>query len=71
MLFRRIAAKPKKAPNSQEPRDLFMTLSPAHKEAIRGKLLQLLPNQSVSNVRHKVGYAIAEIARQYCDEGKP
>ena len=69
VLFRRIAAKSKKT-NSQESKELFLTLSQAHKEAIQAKLLQVLPNESIATVRHKIGYAVAEVARQYCDEGQ-
>ena len=69
VLFRRIAAKPKKTPASAEPKELFLTLSQAHKEAIQVKLLQVLPSESVAGVRHKIGYAVAEVGRQYCDEG--
>ena len=70
VLFRRIAAKPNKAPPATERRELFLTLSQAHKEAIQTKLLQVLPNEKVAQVRHKIGYAVAEVGRQYCDEGR-
>ena len=70
MLFRRIAAKLHKPPGATESKELFLTLSQAHKEAIQARLLQVLPNEAIAGVRHKIGYAVAEVARQYCDEGQ-
>ena len=46
-----------------------MTLKEPQKVAIREKLLQCLENETVANVRNKIGDAVAEIARQYSDEG--
>ncbi|KAL8882256.1 MAG: hypothetical protein Q9198_000720 [Flavoplaca austrocitrina] len=68
VLFRRIATKTRKVPGSEESKDLFSTLQPPHKEAIRQKLLECLQNESLPHVRHKIGDAVAEIARQYSDE---
>ena len=69
VLFRRIAAKTRKLPGTTEAVEIFLSLAQAHKDAIQAKLLQVLPSESLSHVRHKIGYAIAEVARQYCDEG--
>lgn len=49
---------------------MFITLQPPHKEAIRQKLLECLQNEGLPHVRHKIGDAVAEIARQYSDEGE-
>jgi len=69
VLFRRMATKNQKLPNSAEPRELFLSLSQPQKIAIRGKLLLCLQNEGISVVRHKVGDAVAEIARQYAEDG--
>ncbi|KAI1948004.1 importin subunit beta-3 [Ophidiomyces ophidiicola] len=71
VLFRRIAARSVKDPNSTDSRRLFFTLSPDHRIAIRQKLLQALNGESVSNVRNKVGDAVAAIAEQYTESGEP
>ena len=69
VLFRRIATKARKLPGSDESKELFGTLQISLKEAIRGKLLECLQNETLLHVRHKVGDAVAEIARQYTDSG--
>ena len=48
-----------------------MTLQQQQKIAIRSKLLQCLQSESLPHVRNKVGDAVAEIARQYSDDGRP
>lgn len=70
VLFRRVATKSRKAPGSEESKDLFTTLSQPHKDAIRQKLLDCLQNETLPHVRHKIGDAVAELARQYSDEGQ-
>ena len=37
--------------------------------AIRQKLLECLQSESLGVVRHKIGDAVAEVARQYSDDG--
>jgi len=69
VLFRRIASKARKSPGSDDSKELFGTLQNAVKEAIRAKLLECLQNETLLHVRHKVGDAVAEIARQYTDSG--
>jgi CHAD domain-containing protein len=69
VLFRRIATKSRKDPVTNETRELFMTLQVAQKTAIRQRLLECLDTESISQVRNKISDAIAEIARQYTDEG--
>lgn len=58
----------RKPPGSDESKELFLTLQDAQKVAIRQKLLQCLQNEGLPHVRHKVGDAVAEIARQYTDD---
>ena len=47
-----------------------MLLEPAQKVAIRQKLLECLQGERLPDVRHKIGDAVAEIARQYSDNGR-
>ncbi|KAK2743567.1 hypothetical protein FQN55_007165 [Onygenales sp. PD_40] len=70
VLFRRISTRITKVPNSAESRELFFTLSPEQRIAIRQKLLESLGNESLANVRNKIGDAVAEIAGQYADNGE-
>ena len=67
VLFRRIAAKTRKTPDSEEAKELFLALSQQQKLAIRQKLLECFQSEAILLVRHKVGDAVAEIARQYSD----
>ena len=69
VLFRRISTKTRKNPETNVTKELFMTLQEPQKIAIRDKLLQCLENETVANIRNKIGDAVAEIARQYSDEG--
>ena len=69
VLFRRMSTKARKVVNKSDPTELFMTLQEPQQIAIRGKLLQSMQSESTNNVRNKVGDAVAEIARQYSDEG--
>jgi hypothetical protein len=49
---------------------LFLTLIPPQREAIRNKLLQALNSETSATVRNKTADAVAEIARQYTDDGE-
>ncbi|KAK5164699.1 hypothetical protein LTR04_001731 [Oleoguttula sp. CCFEE 6159] len=71
VLFRRISTKPRKEASSDESKDLFMTLQQPQRNVIRSNLLECLAIESVPQVRNKIGDAVAEIARQYTDEGEP
>jgi len=51
-------------------KELFLTLIVPHREAIRNKLLQALNSEASAAVRNKTADAVAEIARQYTDDGK-
>ncbi|KAI9844905.1 MAG: hypothetical protein M1837_005191 [Sclerophora amabilis] len=70
VLFRRIATKTRKDPMSDESKELFLTLEQAEKVEIRQKLLECLNGETLPHVRNKVGDAVAEIARQYTDNGE-
>ncbi|KAI9823298.1 MAG: hypothetical protein M1832_002522 [Thelocarpon impressellum] len=70
VLFRRIATKHRKEPGQEHTRELFLALQPPQKAAIGQKLLQCLSTEALPDVRNKVGDAVAEIARQYSDEGE-
>lgn len=65
-----MATKSQKLPGSDESRELFLTLQPAQKLVIRQKLLQCLQSENIPQIRHKIGDAVAEVARQYADAGK-
>ena len=64
-----MSTKTRKVIGKSDPIDLFMTLQEPQQIAIRAKLLQSMQSESTNNVRNKVGDAVAEIARQYSDEG--
>ena len=69
VLFRRIATKMQKLSGTEESKELFSTLLEAQKVEIRKKLLQCLQDETVPHVRNKIGDAVAEVARQYSDDG--
>ena len=69
VLFRRIATKTRKVAGTEESKELFIALQDAQKVAIRERLLQCLQSEALPQVRHKVGDAVAEIARQYAENG--
>ena len=46
-----------------------MTLPPEARYATQAKLLEALSGEQDTSVRNKIGDAVAEIARQYTDEG--
>ncbi|KAF2666647.1 ARM repeat-containing protein [Microthyrium microscopicum] len=69
VMFRRAATKARKDPQSDQSKDTFWVLPDPQKVAIREKLLEALGTDNTPNVRNKVADAVAEIARQYTDEG--
>lgn len=71
VLFRRIATKTRKDPVTNEAKELFSTLSAEQRLVIREKLVTCLTSESVADVRKKIADAVAEIARQYTDNGMP
>ena len=68
VIFRRIASKTRKVA-SGEQLELFLSIAQDQAYAIREKLLEALSLESVNTVRNKVGDAVAEIAREYSDNG--
>lgn len=69
VLFRRIASKTRKDPVKNEARELFSTLTTDQRLVIRQKLVTCLTTESGTDVRKKIGDAVAELARQYTDNG--
>lgn len=49
---------------------MFLLLTAEARDAIRAKLLECLAGEQINHVRNKISDAIAEIARQYTDNGK-
>jgi CHAD domain-containing protein len=69
VLFRRIATKTRKDPASGDAKEVFSSLPNEQRVAIREKLVACLTSESVTDVRKKIGDALAEVARQYTDNG--
>ncbi|EIT73173.1 armadillo-type protein [Aspergillus flavus] len=69
VLFRRISTKTRKDPVTNEAKELFSTLTGEQRLVIRQKLVTCLTTETVTDVRKKIGDAVAEIARQYTDNG--
>ncbi|KAJ5551339.1 hypothetical protein N7535_000711 [Penicillium sp. DV-2018c] len=70
VLFRRIATKTRKDPVSGDAKEVFSSLPNEQRVAIREKLVACLTSETVTDVRKKVGDALAEVARQYTDNGE-
>ncbi len=68
VIFRRIASKTRKTANS-ETTDMFISLSAEQAIVIRGRLLETLAAETDKAIRNKISDAVAEIARQYSDNG--
>lgn len=58
------------AGENSESKEQFLLLQTEQKVVIRQKLLECLQGESLPQVRHKIGDAVAEIARQYSDNGR-
>ena len=69
VLFRRIATRTRNDPQTNRTMELFLTIPPTERGAIQQKLLQCLQTENAADVRNKTGDAVAEIARQYTEEG--
>ncbi|KAK8243541.1 armadillo-type protein [Phyllosticta capitalensis] len=69
VLFRRISVRNRKDPATDQTKELFLTLPEPQRNAIRAKMLQCLEGEQSSAVRNKIGDAVAELARQYTEEG--
>lgn len=70
VLFRRIATRTRKDPATNEVKELFSTLKPEQRLVIRQKLVDCLTSESLTEVRKKIGDCVAEVARQYTDNGE-
>ena len=70
VLFRRISTRARKDEAQNVTKEVFLLLPEPQRDAIRAKLLQCLTSETSSQVRNKTSDAIAEIARQYTDDGK-
>ncbi|RMD40209.1 hypothetical protein DV735_g4926, partial [Chaetothyriales sp. CBS 134920] len=68
VLLRRQASKTKKV--GDQSTEVFLTLSPDVRAAIRTKLLESLSSEQINHVRNKISDSIAELARQYTDSGE-
>lgn len=51
-------------------KEIFLTLEPNQRDVIRTKLLQSLASETNTPVRNKVSDAVAEVARQYTEDGR-
>lgn len=69
MLFRRIATKTRKDPATGDNKEIFSSLPNEQRIAIREKLVVSLTSETVTDVRKKIGDTLAEVARQYTDNG--
>jgi hypothetical protein len=65
-----MAVKSRKNNVGEGTQDLFFSLQSQVREAIRNTLVEALLGEQDEGVRHKIGDAIAEVARQYSADGK-
>lgn len=70
ILFRRVSTRTRKDPQTGANKELFLSLPQLQRNAIREKLLQCLSTETVQQVRNKIGDAVAEVARQYTEDGE-
>ena len=64
-----MATRTRKVPGSEESVEMFTALQQAEKVAIRQRLLESLQHEKLPQCRHKIGDAVAEVARQYAETG--
>ena len=69
MIFRRIASKSRKS-DKGETVDIFVSLPKDQGAVIRQKLLEILTAETERAVRNKISDAVAEVARQYMENGE-
>lgn len=68
VLFRRMSCRSTKDTASGETKEVFQLLPAPQRAEIRSKLLLAHAQEQKAHVRHKIGDAIAELARQYTDD---
>jgi importin-5 len=68
VIFRRISSKTRKNEKG-ETVEMFVSLSPEQARAIRQKLLETLGSEADRTVRNKISDAVADVARQYAENG--
>ncbi len=68
-MFRRIASKSRKNAAGEQI-EIFLSIPTEQGYVIRDKLLQALGRETVRNIRNKIGDAVAEVAREYSDNGR-
>lgn len=54
----------------RDSKEQFLLLQTQQQVVIRQKLVECLQTESLPQVRHKIGDAVAEVARQYSDNGR-
>ncbi|KAH6668610.1 importin subunit beta-3 [Plectosphaerella plurivora] len=69
VIFRRIASKTRKTERGDNV-DLFFSLAKDQAAMIRQKLLETMAADIDRSVRHKISDAVAEVARQYIENGE-
>ena len=70
-MFRKMSTKTRRvATEDSESKEQFLLLQVQQKHFIRQKLLECFQGEILPHVRHKIGDAVAEIARQYADDGR-
>ncbi|KAH7350072.1 importin subunit beta-3 [Plectosphaerella cucumerina] len=69
VIFRRIASKTRKTERGDNV-DLFLSLAKDQAAMIRQKLLETMAADIDRSVRHKISDAVAEVARQYTENGE-
>lgn len=70
VLFRRMATKTRKDSDEDATTELFLSIQPQAQQTARQKMLECLLEEKVTHVRDKIGDGVAEIARQYSDNGE-
>lgn len=69
VIFRRIASKSRKN-DKGETVDIFVSLPKDQAAVIRQKLLEILTTETERAVRNKISDAVAEVARQFVENGE-